>query len=142
MDKLGSAGGIEFVDDYAHHPTEIRATLDAARGLFPGRRLVALFQPHRYSRTSLLYKEFGKAFGGAARVYVAPLYAAGEKPLPGVDSGLILRQLLKNGAPASEFRGVLETMKELRPGDVFLTLGAGDVWKLGEEIRMKTEALT
>lgn len=142
MDKLGAAGGIEFVDDYGHHPTEIRATLDAARGLFPGRRLVALFQPHRYSRTSLLYKEFGKAFGGAARVYVAPLYAAGEKPLPGVDSGLILRQLLKNGAPASEFRGVLETMKELRPGDVFLTLGAGDVWKLGEEIRMKTEALT
>ena len=72
---------------------------------------------------------------------MAPVYAAGEKPLPGVDSGLILRQLLKNGAPASEFRGVLETMKELRPGDVFLTLGAGDVWKLGEEIKRKLETL-
>ncbi|MDD5208266.1 MAG: UDP-N-acetylmuramate--L-alanine ligase [Elusimicrobiales bacterium] len=142
MDKLGSAGGIDFIDDYGHHPTEIRATLDAARGLFPGRRLVALFQPHRYSRTSLLYKEFGKAFGGASRVYIAPLYAAGEKPLPGVDSGLILRQLLRNGAPASAFPGVLETMKELKPGDVFLTLGAGDVWKLGEEILRKMETLT
>jgi UDP-N-acetylmuramate--alanine ligase len=142
MDKLGSAGGIDFIDDYGHHPTEIRATLDAARGLFPGRRLVTLFQPHRYSRTSLLYKEFGKAFGGASRVYIAPLYAAGEKPLPGVDSGLILRQLLKNGAPASAFHGVLETMKELKPGDVFLTLGAGDVWKLGEEILRKMETLS
>ena len=141
MDRLGAAGGVEFVDDYAHHPTEIRATLDAARGLFPGRRLVALFQPHRYSRTSLLYKDFGKAFGGAAGVYVAPVYPAGEKPLPGVDSGLILRQLRRNGAAASEFRGVLETMKELRPGDVFLTLGAGDVWKLGEEIKMKMKTL-
>ncbi|MDA8130889.1 MAG: UDP-N-acetylmuramate--L-alanine ligase [Elusimicrobia bacterium] len=142
MDRLGCAGGVDFVDDYGHHPTEIRATLDAARGLFPGRRLVALFQPHRYTRTSLLYKEFGKAFGGAARVYVAPLYAAGEKPLPGVDSGLILRQLLKNGAAASGFRGVLETMKELKRGDVLITLGAGDVWKLGEEIKLKMETLT
>jgi len=137
MDRLGAAAGVDFVDDYAHHPTEIKATLEAARGLFPGRRLVTLFQPHRYSRTSLLYKEFGRAFGGADRVYVAPVYAAGEKPLPGVDSGLILRQLAKNGAPASAFGGVLETLKELRPGDVFLTLGAGDVWKLGEETRLK-----
>ncbi len=141
MDRLGRAAGIEFVDDYGHHPTEVRATLEAARGLFPGRRLVVLFQPHRYSRTKRLYKEFGLAFGGAARVYVAPVYSAGEKPLPGVDSGLILRSLLRSGAPASAFPGTLETMKELRPGDVFLTLGAGDVWKLGEEIRLKLETL-
>ncbi|OGR40881.1 MAG: UDP-N-acetylmuramate--L-alanine ligase [Elusimicrobia bacterium GWA2_61_42] len=139
MDRLGSAGGVDFVDDYGHHPTEVRATLDAARGLFAGRRLVVLFQPHRYSRTALLYKEFGKAFGGAARIFVAPVYAAGEKPLPGVDASLILRQLKKNGAPASAFPGPLEALKELRPGDVFLTLGAGDVWKLGEEIRLKME---
>ncbi|OIN99485.1 MAG: UDP-N-acetylmuramate--L-alanine ligase [Elusimicrobia bacterium CG1_02_56_21] len=142
MDRLGEAAGVDFVDDYGHHPTEIRATLDAARGLFPGRRLVVLFQPHRYSRTSLLYKDFGKSFSRAARVYVAPVYAAGEKPLPGVDSSLVLQQLRRNGANASEFSGVLETMKELRPGDVFITLGAGDVWKLGEEIKMKMETLT
>ncbi|OGS11314.1 MAG: hypothetical protein A2285_10860 [Elusimicrobia bacterium RIFOXYA12_FULL_57_11] len=141
MDRIGTIGGIEFVDDYGHHPTEVRATLAAARGLFPGRRLMVLFQPHRYSRTRLLYREFGSAFGEADRVYVAPVYAAGEKPLPGVDSGLILRQLLKNGAKASGFAGPLETMKDLRPGDVFLTLGAGDVWKTGEEIKMKMETL-
>ncbi|HCC48143.1 MAG TPA: UDP-N-acetylmuramate--L-alanine ligase [Elusimicrobia bacterium] len=141
MDRHGAASGVDFVDDYGHHPTEVRATLDAARGLFPGRRLVVLFQPHRYSRTALLYKDFGRAFGGADRVYVAPVYPAGEKPVPGVDSGLILRQLGRNGAPASEFRGVLETLKELKPGDVFLTLGAGDVWKLGEEIKLKMELM-
>jgi UDP-N-acetylmuramate--alanine ligase len=137
MDRLGRAAGVDFVDDYGHHPTEVKATLDAARGLYAGRRLVVLFQPHRYSRTALLYREFGKAFGGAGLVYVAPVYAAGEKPLPGVDSALILRQLRKNGAPASAFPGPLEAMKELKPGDVFLTLGAGDVWKLGEEILRK-----
>ena len=79
--------------------------------------------------------------GGADEVHVMDIYPAGEKPLPGVDSGLILRALLRNGAPASAFGGVLETLKELRPGDVFLTLGAGDVWKLGEEIKLKTGML-
>ena len=141
MDRLGAAGGVDFVDDYGHHPTEVKATLEAARSLFPGRRLVVLFQPHRYTRTSLLYRDFGRAFGSAHKVYVAPVYAAGEKPLPGVTSGLILKQLLKNGSAASEFHGVLETIKELKAGDVFLTLGAGDVWKLGEEIKMKLELL-
>ena len=141
MDRLGSAAGVDFVDDYGHHPTEVRATLEAARGLFPGRRLVVLFQPHRYSRTSLLYKEFGRAFGGADRLYVAPVYAAGEQPIPGVDAGLVLRSLARNGVRASAFGGPLETLKELKAGDVFLTLGAGDVWKLGEEIRMKLEML-
>ncbi|MDA8132964.1 MAG: UDP-N-acetylmuramate--L-alanine ligase [Elusimicrobia bacterium] len=142
MDRHGSAAGVDFVDDYGHHPTEIKATLAAARGLFPGRRLVVLFQPHRYSRTSLLYREFGRAFGAADRIYVAPVYAAGEKPLPGVDSGLILRQLRRNGAPASEFPGVLAAVKELRPGDVLMTLGAGDVWKTGEEMKLRLEMLS
>ncbi len=141
MDRLGAAGGVEFVDDYGHHPTEVKATLQAARGLFPGRRLVVLFQPHRYSRTALLYRDFGRAFGGADALYVAPVYAAGEKPLPGVDSGLILRQLAKNGTKAAPFPGPLELMKELKSGDVLLTLGAGDVWKLGEEIRLKMAML-
>ena len=141
MDRFGSAGGVEFVDDYGHHPTEVRATLAAARGIFKGRRLVVLFQPHRYSRTALLYKDFGRAFSHADKLYVAPVYAAGEKPLPGVDSGLILRQLKRNGRPASPFPGALEVMKELRPGDVLLTLGAGDVWKTGEEIKLKLQTL-
>ncbi len=142
MDRLGEADGVDFVDDYGHHPTEVKATLEAARGLFPGRRLVVLFQPHRYTRTALLYKDFGRAFANADRVYVAPVYAAGEKPLPGVNSGLILKQLLRNKARAAAFPGALELMKELKSGDVFLTLGAGDVWKLGEEIKLKMETLT
>ena len=141
MDRIGAAGGVDFVDDYAHHPTEVRATLAAARGLFPDRRLMVLFQPHRYSRTRLLYKDFGAAFGAADRVYLAPVYAAGEAPLPGVNSGLILGQLLKNGARASMFGGSLETLKDLKPGDVFLTLGAGDVWKTGEEIKLRMQTL-
>ena len=141
MDRLGRAGGIDFVDDYGHHPTEVKATLAAARGLFPGRRLVVLFQPHRYSRTALLYKDFGQAFGKADKVYVAPVYAAGEKPLPGVNSGLILKALRRNGVDAAEFPGPLDAMKDLRRGDVFMTLGAGDVWKLGEEIRLKMDTL-
>lgn len=141
MDKIGAAGGVDFVDDYGHHPTEVRATLAAARGLFPGRRLMVLFQPHRYSRTRLLYKDFGRAFAAADKVYLAPVYAAGELPLPGVSSGLILGELLKHGASASKFAGALETMKDLKSGDVFLTLGAGDVWKLGEEIKLKMETL-
>ncbi len=141
MDRHGEAGGVEFVDDYGHHPTEIKATLAAARGLFPGRRLVVLFQPHRYTRTALLHREFSRAFGDADRVYVAPVYGAGEKPIPGVDSSLILRGLRSSGSPASAFPGVLEAMKELRPGDVFLTLGAGDVWKTGEEVKLKLELL-
>ncbi len=142
MDRIGTVAGVDFVDDYGHHPTEVRATLAAARGLFPGRRLVVLFQPHRYSRTRLLYRDFGRAFGGADKVFVAPVYPAGEKPIPGVDSGLILRQLRRNGARAAAFPGVLEAMKELRSGDVFMTLGAGDVWKLGEEVKMKMELMS
>jgi UDP-N-acetylmuramate--alanine ligase len=141
MDRLGSAGGVDFVDDYGHHPTEVKATLAAAAGLFRGRRLVVLFQPHRYTRTALLYRDFGRAFWHASRVYVAPVYAAGERPIPGVDSSLVLRQLARNGVKAAPFRSPLETMKELRPGDVFLTLGAGDVWKIGEDIKLKMEML-
>lgn len=141
MDRLGSAGGVDFVDDYGHHPTEVKATLAAAKGLFRGRRLVVLFQPHRYSRTRLLYREFGRAFGDAGKLFVAPVYAAGEKPLPGVDSGLILRELARAGKAAEPFPGALALLKELRPGDVLLTLGAGDVWKAGEEIKLKMETL-
>ncbi|MCM2267657.1 MAG: UDP-N-acetylmuramate--L-alanine ligase [Elusimicrobiales bacterium] len=141
MDRLGSAGGIDFVDDYGHHPTEVKATLAAARTIFSGRRLVVIFQPHRYSRTALLYREFGRAFADAGKLFVAPVYAAGEKPLPGVDSGLVLRALKRAGKAAAPFPGALEVMKELRPGDVLLTLGAGDIWKTCEEIKMKTQML-
>jgi len=141
IDRIGSACGIDFVDDYAHHPTEIKATLAAAGKLFPGRRIVVLFQPHRYTRTQLLYRDFGAAFGDADKVYIAPVYPAGEKSIPGVGSELILRELLKNGVDAGAFVSPLALIKDLRRGDVVFTLGAGDVWKYGEEMKRRVSAL-
>ncbi|MBI3551656.1 MAG: UDP-N-acetylmuramate--L-alanine ligase [Elusimicrobia bacterium] len=133
LDRLGAADGIEFVDDYGHHPTEIRATLGAVR-LWKARRVVAVFQPHRYTRTKLLAREFGSAFTDADLVYVMDVYAAGEKPIKGVTSRLILDALRRRGTPCAPFPGALELSRQLRRGDVVLTLGAGDVWKVGEDL--------
>jgi UDP-N-acetylmuramate--alanine ligase len=134
MDRLGAAGGVEFVDDYGHHPTEVRATLSAVAGLWKAKRVVVIFQPHRFSRTKLLAKEFGPAFKGADLVYVTDVYAAGEKPLPGVTSKLIVDSIRRAGVKAVWFPGALDVARDLRPGDVVLTLGAGDVWKIGEDL--------
>ena len=133
LDRLGTAAGVEFVDDYGHHPTEIRATLAAVK-LWRARRMVVIFQPHRFSRTKLLAKDFGPAFKGADRVYITDIYAAGEKPLRGVTSQLIIDSARSAGVKCSPFPGALEVARELRPGDVVLTLGAGDVWKIGEDL--------
>lgn len=134
LDRLGSAGGVEFVDDYGHHPTEIRATLGAVAGLWKAGRVVVVFQPHRFSRTKMLAREFGPSFKGADRLFVTEIYAAGEKPMKGVSSRLILDSARRAGVDARPFPGAAELAKELRPGDCVLTLGAGDVWKVGEEL--------
>jgi UDP-N-acetylmuramate--alanine ligase len=134
MDKLGSAGGVEFVDDYGHHPTEIRTTLAAVANLWKAKRTVVVFQPHRYSRTKLLAKDFGAAFKEADLVYVMDIYAAGEKPIKGVSSQLIIDGIKKNGGKALPFGRSMDVARDLKPGDVVLTLGAGDVWKSGEEL--------
>lgn len=134
MDRLGEAGGVEFVDDYGHHPTEVRATLSAVAGLWKAKRVVVIFQPHRFSRTKLLAREFGAAFKGADLVYVTDIYAAGEKALAGVTSKLIVDSIRKTGVKALAFPGALDAARDLRPGDVVLTLGAGDVWKIGEDL--------
>jgi UDP-N-acetylmuramate--alanine ligase len=134
LDRLGTAAGVEFVDDYAHHPTEVRTTLAAVAGLWKAGRVVVVFQPHRYSRTKLLAKEFGRAFEGADVAYVMDIYPAGEKPIKGVTSALILDAMKKSGVAAAPFPGALELSKQLKPGDVVLTLGAGDVWKVGEDL--------
>ncbi len=134
MDRLGVAGGVEFVDDYGHHPTEVRVTLSAVSGLWKAKRVVVIFQPHRFSRTKLLAREFGTAFKGADLVWVTDIYAAGEKPLPGVTSKLIVDAIRRTGACAAPFPGALDAARDLRPGDVVLTLGAGDVWKIGEDL--------
>lgn len=145
LERLGQAGGIDFIDDYGHHPTEIRATLEAVKKLHcapskkhpKGRRLIVIFQPHRYSRTKLLQKAFGSALRGADRVFVAEIYAAGEKPIAGVSSKLIVDSAKRAGIASAPFTRAVDMVRELRPGDVVLSLGAGDVWKIAEDLRRR-----
>ena len=134
----GEAGGITVVDDYAHHPVEIKATLNAAKDGF-GRRVIAVFQPHRYSRTQALLGDFSTAFYQADRLFVTEIYAAGEAPIPGVSGRQIADGVAGHGhrhvafvADKSDLaKAVLD---QVAPGDMVLTLGAGDVWRVGEEI--------
>ncbi|MCX5794476.1 MAG: UDP-N-acetylmuramate--L-alanine ligase [Elusimicrobia bacterium] len=140
LDRLGAARGVEFVDDYGHHPTEVRAAVEAVATLWGGRRTMVVFQPHRYSRTKLLAREFGPAFARADQVFVMPIYPAGEAPLPGVSSALILDSLRRSGVACAPFSGSLDVLRQLRPGDVVLTLGAGDVWKTGMDLMRRLAA--
>jgi len=135
FERLGESGGVAVVDDYAHHPTEIAATLEATRQAFPGRRVVAVFQPHLYSRTGALAREMGTALVGADLVWVTEVYAAREAPIPGVSGRLVADAAVAGGAVAW-FEGDRARLSErvldmLRPGDVVLTLGAGDITTLG-----------
>jgi UDP-N-acetylmuramate--alanine ligase len=128
---VGQSEDFIVVDDYAHHPTEIRATLAAARAVHPG-RIVVLFQPHRYSRTHSLAEEFGSAFTDADIVVLADIYAASEDPIAGVTSELVAKSLAHHGHPAAFYLGPLDKAEDFiaanaRPGDMILTLGAGDV---------------
>ena len=134
LDRLGTAAGVEFVDDYAHHPTEVRTTLAAVAGLWKAGRVIVVFQPHRFSRTKLLAKEFAPSLKAADFAYIMDIYPAGEKPVKGVTSKLILDAMKKAGVAGAPFPGALELSKQLKPGDVVLTLGAGDVWKVGEDL--------
>lgn len=134
----GRALGAMVVDDYGHHPTEIAATLAAAREGF-GARTIVVFQPHRYTRTRALLEEFGSAFFLADRVIVTEIYAAGEDPIPGVDGAAVADALVRHGHPAVTFeprlREIAGILREaVREGDLVLTLGAGDVWKVGDEL--------
>jgi UDP-N-acetylmuramate--alanine ligase len=133
----GDTRGVLVVDDYGHHPTEIIATLSAARAA-TDRRIVAVFQPHRYTRTRALEEEFARAFYHADVVIVLPIYAAGEEAIPGVSAerlaGLIKKHGHRDVTYASDFPATLEALRDkLQSGDLLLTLGAGDVWKIGEE---------
>ncbi len=135
----GEKNGIMVVDDYGHHPTEIRATLAAARAAWSSRRLVAVFQPHRYSRTRDLADDFAKAFELADVVYVLDIYAAGEEPIPGITGKTLVEKISGSGHPSVHWvngePGFANRLRDdLQEGDVVLTLGAGDVWKLGQEL--------
>jgi UDP-N-acetylmuramate--alanine ligase len=136
--RLGEARGISVIDDYAHHPTEIAATLAAARSTFPGRRIVAAFQPHLYSRTRDFYTEFGSALSAADAIYLTEIYPAREQPIAGVDAGLIERAISNAGGKLAwrGERGMLAQALEshLTGGDVVITIGAGDITKTGPEL--------
>jgi UDP-N-acetylmuramate--alanine ligase len=140
----GERDGVLLVDDYAHHPTEMAATLDAARRLFPKRRLVVVFQPHLYSRTRDLAGAMGGALLGAHVALVAPIYPARERPIEGVTGALIAEAAVAGGHPrARALRSDEEVAPavraELRRGDVLLTMGAGDVARFGDFILLRTE---
>ena len=130
--------GITIVDDYGHHPTEIRATLDAAR-LRGAKRIIAIFQPHRYTRTKFLLDELAGSFAGCDRVYVLDIYGASEPPIPGVSSERLVGRMHELGvnnaryAPSEE-QVLEELLSDARPGDLIITIGAGSVWKIGEAL--------
>lgn len=136
--SAGEAGGIRVVDDYAHHPTEVTAVLTAARDVVSAAgsgRLVAVFQPHLYSRTRIFAAEFGAALSLADEVVVLDVYGARERPEPGVDGGLVARLVTAPVRHVPDLDAALAAVLDLvRPGDVVFTLGAGDVTTLGPRI--------
>ncbi len=136
LQRTGRAAGVDVVDDYAHHPTEIATTLKALRELVPGGRVVVVFQPHRYTRTRDLYREFGRSFKDADLVVLTGIYAATEPPIPGVTGELIYRNFEKGAAQGVYYVAELEDVapflaSRVRAGDLVLTMGAGDVRKAG-----------
>jgi UDP-N-acetylmuramate--alanine ligase len=146
FEQLGQAKGIVVVDDYAHHPTEVKATIAAARERFPDARLVAVFQPHLFSRTQAFSRELGEALAKADRVVVTEIYPAREKPIPGV-TGLLVANAAREAGVSVEWvperRSLGKAVAGLVvEGDVVLTLGAGDITEVGPELlrRLKGEA--
>jgi UDP-N-acetylmuramate--alanine ligase len=139
FDLVGETCGVTIVDDYAHHPTEVRATLAAAKTLDFG-RVVVLFQPHRYSRTEALAADFGEAFGDADKIVLLDVYSAGEPPIPGVSGKTLLDSVLRAHPRAQvaylphRADVVGYVANRTHPGDIVFTMGAGDVTTIGPEL--------
>jgi UDP-N-acetylmuramate--alanine ligase len=134
----GEAAGVRIVDDYGHHPAEIRATLAAARSLHPG-RVVVVFQPHRYTRSQLLLEDFSTAFHQADVLWVTEIYAAGEDKIPGIDGHVLAEAIRAHGQRDVRFAPDLEALpvelrNTLEPGDLVITLGAGSISALGPRL--------
>ena len=133
----GEKNGVLVIDDYGHHPTEIKATLQTCKKSLPGRRIITIFQPHRYTRTRDLYHEFLSAFHDTDKLYMVDIYAASEKPIAGVSSRKLVEDLNKNGKDVlyvKDLQKLKNTLKaEVKKNDVVLTLGAGNIYKFGEE---------
>lgn len=135
----GEAGGVTIVDDYAHHPTEIAATLEAARAA-GWKRVIGAFQPHLYSRTRYLHDEFGRALNLCDLAVITDVFGAREEPEPGISGKLVVDSALKwepggNVAYIPRAKDIVPLLlRELKPGDLFITLGAGDIFKVGDDL--------
>lgn len=134
----GKKNEISVFDDYGHHPTEIKATLEAMREKFPQKRIVVWFQPHRYSRTQLCWSQFLNCFESSDVLFITDIYAASEKPIPGITAEQLVKEVkhknckyISNGEPDLVLKDIKNSLK---PNDIFLTLGAGDGWKLGMKL--------
>jgi UDP-N-acetylmuramate--alanine ligase len=141
----GEARGVLVIDDYGHHPTEIRVTLEALRRRAGERRTVALFQPHRFTRTQALWDDFAKAFHQADVLLLTDVYPASEEPIPGITAETLARAIADRGHRQVAWAGNLSLaterlVAEVREGDVVLTLGAGNVWTAGEELLLRRGA--
>jgi len=135
----GEKNGIMVVDDYGHHPVEIRATLSAARNGWPERRLVVAFQPHRYSRTKELFNEFVTCFYDADVLVLTDIYAASEQPIPGVSSEHLADEVRRHGQRDVTYVADRTALPDylagvVKEGDIVITLGAGNIWQAGEEL--------
>ena len=139
LEVRGEVRGALWVDDYGHHPTEIEAAIAALRDTY-GRRIVAVFQPHRFTRTQALQERFVTCFAGVSELVLLPIYAAGEPPIPGVRTEMLVDRIRANGTPsvrmAEDFGQAAKIAREvLRKGDLLVTIGAGDVYRVGDLAR-------
>jgi len=137
LEIKGSAGGVTVIDDYAHHPTEIKTTLQSARCSWSDHRIIGVFQPHRYTRTQALFDEFTRAFYETDKLILLPIYSAGEAEISGISHTLLCEGIQTHGHKdvtcTDSFEAALALLqRDVRPNDLIITMGAGDVWKLGE----------
>jgi UDP-N-acetylmuramate--alanine ligase len=142
FERVGEMNGVLVMDDYAHHPTEIEALAEAARARFPGRRIVAMFQPHTYARSRYLLDGFRTCFSGFDRLYILETYAAREAIADGMTGAQLAAELHdpKPGYAATFEQGAALVASELQPGDVFFTVGAGDVDAIGPMVLERLRA--
>lgn len=142
--RHGEVAGIQVIDDYAHHPTELKATLSAARQIHPDGRIVAVFQPHRYSRTKQLVKEFGSAFEDADVLILTDIYSAGEDPISGIDGEYLVKEVEKQSGKKAVYVPLWQDLPDkveplLQEGDLVLTLGAGSINQVAPRILEKLQ---
>ncbi len=140
----GDCQGVTVVDDYGHHPTEIKVTLEAMAQAFRGRRVIVAFQPHRYTRTQALLSDFYGVFGDADVVFLTEIYSAGESVIKGISGRCLYQGVKQSGHPGVCYEEDKEKLAArlweiIQPGDVLITMGAGDIWKIGEEVVRKLE---